>query len=132
MVTWLGATYVKAAGRLPERPSSVTVTSTVPADRVDVVAVSVVDDVTMMLVAAAPPTVTWTPAAKFAPVTVIAVPPSVVPLFGLTEVTEGIVGMGPGPGPGLLPPQPTARPAATTIAARGSLRPEQRHINHPF
>ncbi len=41
----------------------------------------------MTLVAAAPPTVTCTPAAKFAPVTVIAVPPSVVPLFGLTDVT---------------------------------------------
>jgi hypothetical protein len=35
---------VKAEGRLPARPLSVTVTSTVPAERVDVVAVSVVGD----------------------------------------------------------------------------------------
>jgi hypothetical protein len=43
--------------------------------------------VTTTFVAAVPPNVTVAPAAKFVPVIVTAVPPDVVPLFGLTLVT---------------------------------------------
>jgi hypothetical protein len=46
---------------------------------------------TTTFVAAAPPNVTVAPAAKFVPVIVTAVPPAVVPLFGVTLVTVGRV-----------------------------------------
>jgi hypothetical protein len=45
---------------------------------------------TTPLVAAALPNVTVAPATKFVPVIVTAVPPAVVPLFGLTLVTVGV------------------------------------------
>ena len=44
---------------------------------------------TTTFVAAVPPNVTVAPAAKFVPVIVTAVPPAVVPLFGLTLLTVG-------------------------------------------
>jgi hypothetical protein len=67
----------------------VTVTVTAPALPAGVVAVIVVLFTTPTLVAAAPPNVTVAPAAKFVPVIVTAVPPSVDPLFGLTLLTVG-------------------------------------------
>jgi hypothetical protein len=54
-----------------------------------VVAVMEVLFTTTTLVAAADPNVTNAPGAKFVPVIVTAVPPSVVPLFGDTPVTVG-------------------------------------------
>jgi hypothetical protein len=67
----------------------VTVTVTAPAVPAGVVAVIVVAFVTTTFVAASPPNVTVAPAAKFVPVIVTAVPPSVDPLLGLTLVTVG-------------------------------------------
>jgi hypothetical protein len=67
----------------------VTVTVTAPALPAGVVAVMVVLFTTTTFVPAAPPNVTVAPAAKFAPVIVTAVPPSVDPLFGLTLLTVG-------------------------------------------
>jgi hypothetical protein len=55
-----------------------------------VVAVIVVLFTTVTFVAAVPPNVTVAPAAKFVPVIVTAVPPAVVPLFGLTLLTVGL------------------------------------------
>jgi hypothetical protein len=75
--------------RLPFWPFNVTVTVTVPALPAGVVAVIVVLFTTTTLVAAAPPNVAVAPEAKFVPVIVTAVPPSVDPLFGLTLVTVG-------------------------------------------
>jgi hypothetical protein len=54
-----------------------------------VVAVIVVLFVTTTLVAAVPPNVTVAPEAKFAPVSVTAVPPATGPVFGDTLVTVG-------------------------------------------
>jgi hypothetical protein len=51
--------------------------------------VIVVPFTTATFVAAVPPNVTAAPAAKFVPVIVIAVPPAVDPLFGLTLLTVG-------------------------------------------
>jgi hypothetical protein len=67
----------------------VTVTVTAPALPAGVVAVIVVLFTTTTFVSADPPNVTVAPAAKFVPVIVTAVPPSVDPLFGLTLVTVG-------------------------------------------
>jgi hypothetical protein len=67
----------------------VTVTVTAPAACAGVVAVIVVLLVTTTLLAAVPPNVTVAPVAKFVPVIVTAVPPSVDPLFGLTLLTVG-------------------------------------------
>jgi hypothetical protein len=72
-------------------PGLVTVTVTAPALPAGVLAVIVVLFVTTTLVAAAAPNITVAPAAKFVPVIVTAVPPAVVPLFGLTLVTVGAV-----------------------------------------
>jgi hypothetical protein len=44
---------------------------------------------TVTLVAAAPPNVTVAPEVKLVPVMVTEAPPAVVPLFGLTLVTDG-------------------------------------------
>jgi hypothetical protein len=67
----------------------VTVTVTAPALPAGVVAVIVVLFTTATFVAAVPPKVTVAPVAKFVPVIVTAVPPAMVPLFGLTLVTVG-------------------------------------------
>ena len=53
-------------------------------------AVNCVEDVTTTFVAETPPTVTVVmPAEKFAPVTVMVVPPAVGPSVGVTAVTVG-------------------------------------------
>ena len=70
-------------------PGLLTVTSTAPALPAGVVAVICVPLTTTTLVAAALPNVTVAPVTKFAPVIVTAVPPAVVPLFGLTLATVG-------------------------------------------
>ena len=75
--------------RLPLCPLTVTVTATAPALPAGVVAVMVVPFTTTTFVAAAPANVTVAPEAKFVPVIVTAVPPVVVPLFGLTLLTVG-------------------------------------------
>jgi hypothetical protein len=90
LVTVGGATYVNALARLPLCPPGLfTVTVTAPAAPAGAVAVIVVLLVTTTFVAAAAPNVTVAPAAKFVPLIVTAVPPAVVPLFGLTPVTVG-------------------------------------------
>jgi hypothetical protein len=71
-------------------PVLVTVTVTAPAAPAGVVAVIVVLFTTTTFVAAVPPNVTPAPLAKFVPVIVTPVPPSVDPLFGLTLVTVGV------------------------------------------
>jgi hypothetical protein len=81
---------VNALARLPLcAPRFVTVTVTAPALPAGVVAVICVPLTTTTLVAAAPPTVTVAPVAKFVPVIVTAVPPAVEPLFGETPLTVG-------------------------------------------
>jgi hypothetical protein len=80
---------VNPLARLPLCPFIVTATATAPAACAGVVAVIVVLLLTTTLVAAVPPNVTVAPVAKFVPVIVTAVPPAVVPLFGLTLVTVG-------------------------------------------
>jgi hypothetical protein len=83
-------TYVKPFDRFPVcDPGLVTVTVTAPALPAGVVAVIVVLLVTTTLVAAAAPNDTVAPDAKFVPVIVIDVPPTVGPLLGLTPVTVG-------------------------------------------
>jgi hypothetical protein len=67
----------------------VTVTVTAPALPAGVVAVIEVLLTTTTLVAAALPNVTVAPAAKFVPVMVTPVPPTVDPLLGLTLLTVG-------------------------------------------
>jgi hypothetical protein len=85
-----GARYVNAFARLPFSPLGlVTDTAAAPALPAGVVAVIVVLLITTTLVAAAAPNVTVVPVAKFVPVIVTAVPPAVVPLFGLKLVTVG-------------------------------------------
>src|SRR5215469_6731920 len=85
------ATYVNPFARLPFCPLTVTVTETAPAVPAGVVAEIVVLFTTDILVAAADPNVTDAPVAKFVPVIVTAVPPTVEPLFGLTLVIVGAV-----------------------------------------
>ena len=70
-------------------PGFVTVTVTVPALPVGVVAVICVLLATTTFVAAAVPKVTVAPDAKFVPVIVTAVPPPVDPLLGPTLLTVG-------------------------------------------
>ena len=70
-------------------PGLVTVTVAAPALPAGVVAVIVVLLTTTTFVAAVLPKVTVAPAAKFVPVIVTAVPPTVDPLFGQTLVTVG-------------------------------------------
>jgi hypothetical protein len=67
----------------------VTVTDTAPALPAGVVAVIVVLLAMTTFVAAAAPNVTVAPVAKFVPVIVTAVPPSVDPVLGLTLLTVG-------------------------------------------
>jgi len=82
--------YVYPFARLPLcDPTLVTVTVTAPALPAGVVAVIVVAFTTTTFVADPLPNVTVAPDAKFVPVIVTAVPPAVVPVFGLTLVTVG-------------------------------------------
>jgi hypothetical protein len=90
LVTLGGAMYVNAFAKPPLWPPGFpTVTITAPALPAGVVAVIWVPLTTTTLVAAAGPNVTVAPTVKFVPVIVTAVPPAVVPLFGLTPVTVG-------------------------------------------
>ena len=82
--------YVKPLAKLPVWPPTVTVTVTAPAVPAGVVAVICVALTATTLVAGVPPNVTVAPVAKFVPVSVTAVPPTVAPLFGKTLVTVGI------------------------------------------
>jgi hypothetical protein len=83
-------TYVNPFVKLPFCPPGfVTVTVTAPAPPAGVVAVIVVLFTKLTFVAAVPPNVTVAPVAKFVPVIVTAVPPAVVPLFGVTLLTVG-------------------------------------------
>ena len=67
----------------------VTATLLAPAVPAGVTAVMLVAETTTTLVAATPPTVTLVAPVRFAPVRVIAVPPIVEPLVGLTDVRVG-------------------------------------------
>ena len=67
----------------------VTATLFAPAVPAGVTAVTLVAEFTTTLVAATPPTVTLVAPVRFAPVRVIAVPPRVEPLVGLTDVIMG-------------------------------------------
>jgi len=89
-VTVGAGAYVYPLARLPLSPLLfVTATVTAPALPAGVVAVIDVALTTVTFVAATPPNITVAPEAKFVPVIVTAVPPAVVPLFGLTPVTVG-------------------------------------------
>ena len=70
-------------------PGVVTATSTVPAAWAGVIAVMVVALTTVKLVAAVPPNVTAVAPVRLVPVMVTLVPPSVVPLAGVIDVTVG-------------------------------------------
>ena len=70
-------------------PAVVTATLFAPAVPAGVTAVTLVAETTTTLVAATPPTVTLVAPVRFAPVRVIAVPPRVDPLVGLTNVRVG-------------------------------------------
>ena len=70
-------------------PAVVTATLFAPAAPAGVTAVMLVAETTTTLVAATPPTVTLVAPVRFAPVRVIAVPPIVEPLVGLTDVIVG-------------------------------------------
>src|SRR3989442_11244625 len=86
----MGAEYVNPLESVPLCASAlVTVTLTAPAACAGVVAVIVVLLTTLTPVAALPPTLTVTPATKFAPVIVTAVPPAVGPEDGATLLTVG-------------------------------------------
>lgn len=82
---------MKAFRRLPGWPAGlVTVTVTAPAACAGVVAVICVALTTVIPVAAVPPIETAAPARKFVPVIVMAVPPAVEPVAGLTADTVGV------------------------------------------
>ena len=70
-------------------PAVVTATLFAPAVPAGVTAVTLVAEFTTTLVAATPPTVTLLAPVRFVPVIVIAVPPRVEPLVGLTDVRVG-------------------------------------------
>jgi hypothetical protein len=67
----------------------VTTTFTAPAAWLPVVPCNWVEETKVTPVAATPPMESVAPETKFVPLTVIVVPPAVVPLVGLTEVTVG-------------------------------------------
>ena len=75
--------------RLAEPPSAVSDTVAAPAVPVGVTAVTVVAFTTTTFVAATPPIVTLEAPVRFAPVMVIAVPPTEGPEFGFTEEIVG-------------------------------------------
>src|SRR5665647_1865478 len=95
----------------------VTITSTAPAAWAGVVALTVDASSTTTFVAGAPPIVTVAPAANLWPVIVTAVPPNVVPVEGLMDLTAGPVGVGVGAAGESLQPD-----AARTLRA---LRPSR-------
>ena len=81
---------MKPFARVPFCASGfVTTTLTTPSPCAPVVAVSVVAERIVTFVAATPPIDIVTPTRKWAPVTVIAVPPAVEPEFGTMLVTMG-------------------------------------------
>jgi hypothetical protein len=84
-----GSVYVKAGEVTVPESVLVTETSFKPATPAGVTQVIEVSETTTTEVQAEPPTVTVAPAAKFAPVIVIAVPPVVRPVFGETEIRVG-------------------------------------------
>ena len=75
--------------RLTEPPSAVSETVAAPAVPADVTAVTVVEFTTTTLVAATPPMVTLDVPVRFAPVMVIAVPPTEGPELGFTVEIVG-------------------------------------------
>ncbi len=82
--------YVKPPASVPVCVSGfVTTTATVPALLAGATAVICVGPPTWTLVAGVPPNVTVAPGAKFVPTMVTVVPPPVVPLSGVAEVTVG-------------------------------------------
>ena len=86
----VGAPKVKPFVLAPFVPSLfVTITLVAPAACAGVVAVIEVPLTTVTFVAGAPPKVTVAPAAKFVPVIVTFVPPSVLPVVTLRLVTVG-------------------------------------------
>ena len=74
---------------MPLPPAVVTITFTEPAVLAGVVAVIVVELVTLTPVAVLPPMVTVAPLTKFVPVIVILAPPAVGPELGDIAVTVG-------------------------------------------
>ena len=84
-----GTTYVNAFVNVAVPPAVVTATLFAPAVPAGVTAVTLVAETTTTLVAATPPTVTLLAPVRFVPVIVIAVPPIVEPLVGLTDVIVG-------------------------------------------
>ena len=84
-----GTTYVNAFVNVAVPPAVVIATLFAPAAAAGVTAVTLVAEFTTTLVAATPPTVTLVAPVRFAPVRVIAVPPIVEPLVGLTDVIVG-------------------------------------------
>jgi hypothetical protein len=92
----VGGTYVNSSAELVALvpPGPVTVTSTVP-DPDGEVAVIDVGEFTTAPVAALPPKATVSPAPKFVPVTVTAVPPDAGPVAGFTLLTVGAAGGAP-------------------------------------
>ncbi len=75
-------------------PGPVTVTSTVPDPAGDIAVIDVAE-LTVTPDAALPPKDTVSPAAKFVPVTVTAVPPDAGPVAGETPLTAGAGGGAP-------------------------------------
>src|SRR5262245_3085979 len=99
LTTGVGATNAKPLDSIPFWLPTVTTTSACDAACCGVTAVSVVEFTKATLPAGAPPMVTVAPAEKFAPTRVTAVPPSVVPVFGVIEVIRGAVDDGSTPDP---------------------------------
>ena len=104
-----GITYVNNVLVAFVPPAVVTKTLAVPAVPEAVVQVADVAETTLKLVQAVPPTVIPVIPVKPVPVIVIAVPPSVGPELGLTDVT---VGSG-------VPPQTPPAPATTAKVVIG-------------
>src|SRR5438093_3293739 len=77
------------------------------------------ESMTMTSVAATPPNVRMAPLAKFAPVTTTDVPPSVVPLAGVSPITLSAVGEGP------VDPHPDAASTDNSTVAAVCVRPIQ-------
>ena len=75
--------------KLADPPSAVSDTVAAPAVPTGVTAVTVVEFTTRTFVAAVPPIVTLDVPVRFVPVIVIAVPPLVAPVFGLTDEIVG-------------------------------------------
>ena len=100
----------------------VTTTLTTPAACAGVVAVMEVPLTSITLVADVPPRLTVAPVRKPVPVMVIAVPPLVVPVVGVIEVTVG-AGLGGGfdvLGVVVPPPQPGNRSARSNREQTGN------------